>query len=165
MGNNRLSDGGYMPLPPTKFDNNEVLRDKYFKQLAVDYILAHPAEYAKLSLRRLMMTYERETIGVVWNGSALEKLLSNSGLFYLKALSSLYWLICFVGALGWVLWAVFSRRVSALNPLLIVSAFFFVVPVLTVGQDRYHLPLIPFVAIFAALGLQAIQQYCLPRKS
>jgi 4-amino-4-deoxy-L-arabinose transferase-like glycosyltransferase len=165
MGNNPLSNGGYMSLPSTKFDNNEILRDKYFKQLAVDYIVANPAEYARLSLRRLIMTYERETIGVVWNGSALEKLLSNSELIYLKALSSLYWLICFAGALGWVFWAIFSRRVSALNPLLVVSAFFFVVPILTVGQDRYHLPLIPFVAIFAALGLHAIQLYFLPKKT
>jgi 4-amino-4-deoxy-L-arabinose transferase-like glycosyltransferase len=164
MGNNPLSNGGYMPLPPTKFDNDEVSRDKYFKQLAVDYIVANPAEYARLSLRRLIMTYEQETIGVAWNG-ALEKLLSKSELLYLKILSSLYWLICFAGALGWVLWAVFSKRVSALNPLLVVSAFFFVVPVLTVGQDRYHMPLIPFVAIFAALGLHAIQQYFLPKKT
>lgn len=164
MGNNPLSDGAYMPLPSIEFDN-EVVRDQYFKRLAVDYIVQHPAEYARLSLRRLMITYDRETIGVAWNAPALEKMLGSSGLPYLKALSSLYWIVCFAGALCWVLWAVFSRRISILNPLLVVSAFFFVVPVLTVGQDRYHLPLIPFVAIFAALGLQAVQQYWLTRKT
>jgi hypothetical protein len=35
---------------------------------------------------------------------------------------------------------------------------FFIVPVLTVGQDRYHLPLNPFLAMFAASAVQMLWQ-------
>jgi hypothetical protein len=63
-----------------------------------------------------------------------------------------------------VLWVVFSRRTAMLNPLLAVSGFFLML-VVTAGQDRYHLPLIPFGAIFAASGLQAAQQYWLTRRT
>jgi hypothetical protein len=82
-----------MPLNP-KIEN-EIERDKYFKQLAVDYIVANPAGYARLSLRRLVITYDRETIGVAWNAPALVKLLGNAAQPYVKVVSSLYWLACY----------------------------------------------------------------------
>ena len=153
MGNNPLSKGEYMPLPEIQFEN-EVIRDQHFKTLAVDFIKANPAEYAKLAIRRFVITYDRETIGVAWNQSALAKLFGNDALSPLKLVSSLYWwLVAGLAALG-ICWALWVRETSIFNPLIVVSAFFFLVPVLTVGQDRYHLPLDPFFAVFAAYAMQ-----------
>lgn len=152
MGNNPASNGGYMPLPDIQF-RDEVVRDQYFKRLAVDFIKANPVEYVKLSFKRFIQTYDRETIGIAWNESALRRLGGERFLQLSKLVSTLYWwAIAVCGAIG-VCWAVLARKSRELHPLLVVGALFFVVPILTVGQDRYHLPLDPLLALFAAFAL------------
>ena len=46
------------------------------------------------------------------------------------------------------------RKLKLFHPLLMVPAFFFIFPILTVAQDRYHLPINPFLAMFAAYAIQ-----------
>ena len=70
MGNNPGSSGGYMALPDRHFAN-EVDRDHYYGHEAVKYIVSNPVAYAKLSVKRTMTAYSRETIGVVWNEKGL----------------------------------------------------------------------------------------------
>jgi hypothetical protein len=157
MGNNPLSKGEYMPLPNIKFDN-EVVRDQHFKQLAIDFIKEQPVEYIKLALRRFVLTYDRETIGVAWNQPALAKLAGEAALPYLKLVSTLYWWLVAALAVAGVGRALRVRAVKVFNPLLVVSACFFMVPILTVGQDRYHLPLDPLIAAFAAYAIHQLLQ-------
>lgn len=153
MGNNPQSNGGYMPLPDIQFAN-EVVRDKYFKNEAINFIKANPLEYAKLALRRLVMTYDRETIGVAWNEPALVKFAGEGALRYIKLLSTVYWWLLTGSAIVGLGWALRCKSVGVFSPLVVVPGFFFVVPLLTVGQDRYHMALNPFLAIFAAFAFQ-----------
>lgn len=157
MGNNPQSKGEYMPLPNTKFDN-EVARDQHFKQLAVDFIRDHPAQYIKLALRRILLTYDRETIGVAWNQPALARLVGEGAIPYVKLVSTLYWWLVSALAVAGIAQALKARKVTIFNPLLVVSACFFMVPILTVGQDRYHLPLDPLIAAFAAYAIHQLFQ-------
>ncbi|MDE2418779.1 MAG: hypothetical protein KGN32_13330 [Burkholderiales bacterium] len=163
MGNNPLSDGGYMELPDIPFAN-EVERDKYFKNEAIQFIMANPLQYLKLAARRAAITYDRETIGVAWNEPALRKLVGDRGLMVIKAVSTVYWWVvlllaaCGVGLLLW------RKKSNLLHPLVVVSGFFFIVPILTVGQDRYHMPLNPFLAMFAAVALEAAWRCCVVRR-
>lgn len=154
MGNNQHSDGGYMRLPDIQFAN-EVERDRYFKKEAVEFIRANPMWYLKLALRRAVMTYDRETIGVAWNEPALRKLVGDRGLMVIKAVSTAYWWLVLTLAVCGVAVLLWRKKSNLLHPLVVVSAFFFVVPILTVGQDRYHMPLNPFLAMFAAVALDA----------
>lgn len=151
MGNNPQSNGGYMPLPDIDF-SNEVARDKYYKKEAINFIMTNPSEYAKLALRRLALTYDRETIGVAWNQPALLRVTGERAMPIIKLISTLYWWLMTSAAiigLGWVLW---RRTINIFNPLVVLPGFFFVVPLLTVGQDRYHMAMNPFIAIFAAFA-------------
>jgi 4-amino-4-deoxy-L-arabinose transferase-like glycosyltransferase len=151
MGNNPQSNGGYTELPEIAFEN-EVVRDQYFKQQAIDYILNNPLSYLTLTFKRALLTYKSETIGVVWN-NALNKQLGNQSLMLLKAVSSLYWWLILIAALIGIFYLYQRKALAWHHALFAVSLFFFVFPLLTVGQDRYHLPLNPFLAIFAAYGL------------
>lgn len=152
MGNNPDSNGGYMPLPERAFAN-EVERDRFYGGEAIAYIKSHPIEYLKLSVRRAVMTYDRETIGVVWNQSGISQRFGSSALQPLKLLSTAYWLpMLLLGA--WGVWR--SRQLRELArvwPALAALAFFAVVPILTVAQDRYHVPIDPLLAIFVSWGL------------
>ena len=59
MGNNSDSTGN-MDLPGRKFPN-EVDRDHYYGSEAIKFILSHPLEYARLSVRRVATTYGKRS--------------------------------------------------------------------------------------------------------
>lgn len=152
MGNNPASNGGYMPLPERAFAN-EVERDRFYGSEAVAFIKNHPLAYLQLSVRRAVMTYDRETIGVVWNQTGIEGRLGARALQPLKLLSTAYWLAMLsLGAWGvWRTWRL--GRLAQVWPLFAALLFFAAVPVMTVAQDRYHVPIDPLLAIFASWGI------------
>jgi hypothetical protein len=152
MGNNPGSTGGYMELPDRQFAN-EVDRDHYYGHEAMKYIFSNPVAYVGLSVNRAMMTYSRETIGIVWNETGLSSKFGQSSLKILKRISTAYWWIMMtLGFVGAVL--IVRRRLASLTwPLLLTAGYFAVFPVLTVAMDRYHVPIDPILAIFAAYAL------------
>jgi hypothetical protein len=156
MGNNPESTGGYMELPNRKFPN-EVDRDHYYGREAVNFILSHPLSYAKLSVKRAITTYGRETIGVVWNENGLTSKYGKTSLIALKSISSAYWWIMLILGLAGVTLIICRRLAAQLWPLLASFGYFAVFPVLTVAMDRYHVPIDPMLAIFAAYGLLAVK--------
>lgn len=153
MGNNSQSQGGYMPLPERPVFDNEVDRDRHFRALAFNAIAEDPLRYLRLCLRRLVTTHDRETIGVAWNESALRAMLGASGLTALKLGSTAYWYAVVVLAAAGLWSSVRRGRAGPLRMLLLVSAFLVAMPVLTVAQDRYHLPLNPFLAVLAGIAV------------
>ncbi|MES2501962.1 MAG: glycosyltransferase family 39 protein [Pseudomonadota bacterium] len=154
MGNNPNSNGGYTDLTDLPF-KNEVTRDNYFKKEAINFIVHNPLSYAKLALKRAVITYKAETIGIVWNGH-LEKRFSKKTLMGMKLISSIFWWFVLVFASMGVYKLLKDRQLKPFNVLFVLAAFFFVFPILTVGQDRYHLPMNPFLAVFAAYALQSL---------
>lgn len=152
MGNNPDANGGYMPLPDRSFVN-EVERDRFYGAEAVAFIKSHPIQYLKLALRRAVMTYDRETIGVVWNETGISRQFGSGAMQPLKLLSTVYWLpMLLLGAWGvWRSWR--GRHIRQVWPVLAALVFFAAVPVLTVAQDRYHVPIDPLLAIFVGWGV------------
>lgn len=154
MGNHEGSTGGYTPLPDIEFEN-EAVRDQYFKKKAINFITQHPIAYMKLALKRAAITYKAETIGVVWN-SALDKMLSKSAIFILKLISSLYWWFILILAVIGIFKLLKKGEMSIFNVLFVTLGFFFVFPLLTVAQDRYHMPINSFFAMFAVYASLAL---------
>jgi len=151
MGNNPASNGGYMALPDIGIVN-EVDRDQYFKRIAVDFIKAHPGRYAALTLARVRLSLDRESVGVAWNSGGLPP----ETLLPLKLVSSLYWLAAL--ALGIVGFARLLRAdwLNLFDPVIVAIGLVFATAILVVGGDRYHLPADPFIAIVAAVALARI---------
>jgi hypothetical protein len=156
MGNNPASTGGYMELPARRFPN-EVDRDKYYGREAMRFILAHPLEYGTLSIRRAITTYSRETIGIVWNQKALESEYSDTTLRIIKEISSAYWWILLIAGVAGIILALHRRLFTQCWPLLAALGYFSVFPILTVAMDRYHVPIDPLLAIFAAYALCSLK--------
>ena len=74
----------------------------------------------------------------------------------MKLVSSMFWWMIVVFAGIGVYKSLKDRQLKPFNVLFIVATFFFIFPILTVGQDRYHLPMNPFLAIFAAYALETM---------
>jgi hypothetical protein len=156
MGNNPASTGGYMELPARKFPN-EVDRDKYYGREAMKFIIAHPLEYAGLSIRRAITTYSRETIGIVWNQKALDSMYSETTLTILKEISSAYWWMLLIAGIAGIILALRRRQFTQCWPLVAALAYFSVFPILTVAMDRYHVPIDPLLAVFAAYAFCSLK--------
>lgn len=148
MGNNPESTGGYMDLPNRQFDN-EVQRDHYFKAEALQFIRSHPLRYLILCAKRGNELFNRETIGIAWNGDFLNRRLSAFGLQALKLFSCIYWWM--VLALAVAGGARTARRLTPDWAMLGGMLAVVLAPaILIVTQDRYHLPINPVLALLAA---------------
>jgi hypothetical protein len=148
MGNNPDSNGGYMPLPDRTF-SDEVHRDETLKAEALSFIRANPGQYLTLSARRLVGTFERETIGVSWNEPGLLSTFGPSVLLPMKLIATVYWWVFLtLGTSGGIL-LIIRHRLSIFDPIVVIPLVLTAVAVLVVSQDRYHLPINPFLAILA----------------
>lgn len=151
MGNHEGSNGGYVPLPDLDF-KDEVVRDQHYKKQAIQYIKENPLQYLKLAVFRAYITYKAETIGIVWNGDLYKK-LSDPSILVLKLISTIYWWCMLILAAIGLHQLLRRREISIFSALPVVFGFFFVFPLLTVAQDRYHLPIDPFLAMFSAYAI------------
>jgi 4-amino-4-deoxy-L-arabinose transferase-like glycosyltransferase len=153
MGNNPQANGAYMSVPEINLNTkNEVVRDNHYKGLALDFIRENPGLYLRLCLNRVAHSFDRESIGIAWNQNSLAPALQP----ILKAGSAAYWLAIFSLSLIGV--GVFLREnpLRLFDPLVVTPALFAAVALLIVGQDRYHMPMTPFIALFAAFFINHI---------
>lgn len=153
MGNNPKSDGGYMPLPDEKW-SDELVREADLEHRAISFIEANPLIYARLCVGRLQKSFDRESIGVVWNGKGISDRFEQP----LKFLSLGWWLVMFALSLIGAALFVFAAPSRLFHPLIVAPGLIMAVALLVVGQDRYHVPADPFVAVFAAYAVSRISR-------
>lgn len=154
MGNNPNATGGYVALPREVRGMNTAERDAYLGDAAKRWMRENPGRALALAARKLAVTYERETIGVVWN----EKALAPAGprvVLALKALCSGFWWLALIAALTGAALRLRARGIVACfsNPPIALWGYFALVHAITVGQDRYHLASVPFMAALAGFAL------------
>ncbi|MEL6369470.1 MAG: glycosyltransferase family 39 protein [Pseudomonadota bacterium] len=162
MGNNPETIGGYMKLPEYTKEMTEIERAEVLGELAKRHIVENPVKTASLFFQRLYQTHYYETIAVVWNEKGLKERLGEWVLLPLKLAATGYWLLFFALAMTAVVLVLLrtSKRqtVPAMlqtvaEPALVMFAYYAAVHGLIVGNDRYHFPSIPFVAILAAFAI------------
>lgn len=166
MGNNPDTTGAYQG-PPSPPGMNEAERDAYRGKLAREYIIGHPATFAKNTALKAAKLHASETIGTVWNLEGLRRvaptlMADDTGwpVRILKAMSTGYWLLVLVlGVSGFV---VLVRRAglwqTLAHPAVVIWAYFTAVHAVIVIQDRYHLPATPMIAALAGLAIGQVWQ-------
>ncbi len=157
MGNNPNANGAYMPLPDDVAGMDEVARSKLLSDRAKQFVAMQPAHAAWLVVRKIIITHDRETIGVSWNEPALGAKLGNTGVKVAKAISTLYWWLAL--ALAFTAVAILTKREKIrgmFHPTVLAWGYFALIHGVTVGADRYHFPSIPFIAMLAGTILERI---------
>lgn len=154
MGNNAETTGEFMrpPYPPGM---NEADSNEYFGQEARKYILDHPARFVGRTMVKLLRLHERESIGITWNSAGLER-FGGRTVFALKLVSNIYWWVCCSLAIAGTV--ILTRREgwrTLAHPALAIWGYFAAVHAITLIQDRYHFPSIPFIATLAAYAMVA----------
>lgn len=154
MGNNADATGGYMQLPREVNGMDTAERDAYLGAAARRWMLDHPRDVLVLAGRKLVTTYERETIAIAWNARGLAG-LDEQRLRALKLAFTAYWWAMLVASFFGIGVLLVARDWRGLlgNVPLALWAYFALVHAITVGQDRYHLPAVPWIAALAGLAV------------
>lgn len=164
-GNNVTSDGKSMKPTPQSPSANSADQDAYLTSQALVYIRDHPLDFSIGFVRKLVLLHSRESIGIVWNELALAARWGEAVLLPLKIVNAAYWYVVLALALagiairfkqeGW--------RAVVTQPAVWVWAYFALTVAAFLGQDRYHIPSIPAIAMLAAYALVYVYDTWLAR--
>jgi hypothetical protein len=111
--------------------------------------------FAERAVRKLLILYTNESVGVGWNSPGIRQVFGESWEHLLKRFTQVSWaLICLLAATG--VWS--SLRRSGLqnilfSPITLSILYFTAIHMVVVSQERYHLAFAGQWAILAALGL------------
>ena len=155
MGNTQGTDGRYMVTPKKYSHLPENERARVLGQEARAYILQDPAAFAARAVKKLLILYTNESVGVGWNSPGIREVFGEDWEQRLKRLTQATWgLICLLVVVG--LWSSLRRSgfVSTLfSPITLSILYFTSIHMVVVSQERYHLAFAGQWAILAALGL------------
>lgn len=155
MGNTPNTNGGYKELPEYVASLNEYDRNNQLKKEAVEYIKQEPLMFVIRTLKKFYKFHSSETVGVTWNQQSVISSFGQAWVFPLKFLTHAFWLLCFVGGIfGVCLYAKNNRlRFTVFHPMLLLWLSSAGLHALIVAQDRYHIPIYPFVVAYFSYGL------------
>jgi 4-amino-4-deoxy-L-arabinose transferase-like glycosyltransferase len=157
MGNHEGADGGYSPVPPDVLSMPVLERDRELGKRAKAFIKEHPLRYVGLCAARLVKTLASDTSGVTWNEVGLAKRLGTSWAKPLKLVNTLAHYALLAAGVVWLVSRRRSRTWSNADSLVVLSIALLAVPfVFIVSGNRYHLPLLPFLFVWAGAGARLL---------
>jgi 4-amino-4-deoxy-L-arabinose transferase-like glycosyltransferase len=137
---------------------NDAQADRFFQNEAVAYIRKRPDRFVINGARKLWYLYLLDTDAVNWAldgnlGSVRDSPMARLGI-KLSA-QSYYVLMMALALLGMVTggWTADDVQRRGRWIALLVIAYFTAIHMVTVADDRYHAPVMPFLAYFSALYL------------
>ena len=154
MGNNPETTGEYQPPPERSAPLSEGEWDRQLGNEAKAHIIEEPVTFVIRTVVKAVRLYERETIGTVWNAVGIRGAFGDGAVIAFKVLSQAFWITAVLlftlgiysawRELGWKL---------ILHPGIIAIGYMTAVYAVIVIQDRYHIPTIPYIAVFAAIPI------------
>lgn len=166
MGNTPGTDGGYMGIPEELHSLPDNEQEKILSARARQYILDEPGTFVVNTLRKFVALYANESIGVIWNEKGIASAFGEASVVPLKRFTQVAWmLIAICVVVGFVsLVREHGFRYVAFSPVVVSIAYFTVVYIVTVAQDRYHVSFAGQIGIVAAAGLAFAHQRFAARK-
>jgi len=164
IGNNDLANGAYdsrPEFPSILGGGDEYEQDVRARKFAITYVRTHPLSVLKRLPRKLWYFYAGDVEGIRWNVDGLKargRALPDGLVFSAMAVADGYYLLvgaAFIASL--FLLGGFRSRGGAF-PLvgLGVVAYFACLSMIFFGGSRFHFPVIPWIAMYAAALPEAL---------
>ncbi|HLB29668.1 MAG TPA: glycosyltransferase family 39 protein, partial [Dehalococcoidia bacterium] len=139
--------------PGITLKEREVLFSRLGRERAVDYALSHPREELVLALKKLYYVTIPDSDSIAWANFGASPIAPSWVLDSLKRLADIYyWLLLLFAALALVR----LRSVTLVRLMGATVVLWAVFHVAFFGEPRFHLPLLPLLALLAAAGLREI---------
>ena len=162
IGNNPEASGGFDSRPLRTYAPEEALdevsRDRYFRNLAINYILEHPARFAFNAAKKVLHLYMRDDQGVSFATKVNYQTLPPVGLGLAILVSDGYYYLVLLLAS----WTVIDRLRgpreidSALLLPGIFILFFTFIYIVFFAMDHYH---VPYLFAFSLLAASSLNRY------
>lgn len=160
MGNTPGTSGGYHQLPDYVEGLDEHQRNQLLKAEAMEYIKSEPGSFVVRTFAKFLKFHSHETIGVTWNEEGINERFGEAWLMPLKLLSQGFWMVCLLGGIAGAFMFVKEKPLPRLfHPLLILWLSSAGLHALIVAQDRYHLPVVPFIGVFCAYAIYRLVEW------
>lgn len=144
-GDRNWSHALTLERPGETFTEGE--KEKWAQQKAIAYMRAHPAETTRRALIKFADLWGMEREFVAGIGKGLYAVPGRIAFVVSGLIAVTYFAVAVAGLAGiWLSTIARSNRVMLLLPLIAITAAHTIV----FGHSRYHLPLIPILAIFGA---------------
>lgn len=167
MGNTPGTDGRYMVVPRHHSHLPENEKERVLKQEAIDYIVQDPVAFAERAVRKLLILYTNESVGVGWNSPGIRQTFGEIWEYRLKRMTQGSWaLISLLAAAG--IWSSLRRsglQNTLFSPITLSILYFTGIHMVVVSQERYHLAFAGQWAMLAALGLGQLIHWRQSRRS
>lgn len=166
MGNTPGTDGRYMVVPEHYDHLPENERARVLGQEAKNYILQDPAAFAMRAVKKLIILYGNESVGVGWNSQGIHQVLGEAWEHRLKRFTQGSWALIFLLAAGgfWSSMRRIGLKQTLFSPLVLSILYFTAIHMVVVSQERYHLAFAGQWAILAALGMAHLADWLRQRK-
>lgn len=164
MGNHHAATGGWVEptaLRPITVHLSEVERDRFYRGMAWAFIRAHPLAMLRLAPLKLWHFAARDTVTVGWmHFDSLASPRPHWLKIAFAGLAQAYYVLA-------LLLALYGLAGGALRKpegwwIALVCAYYVGVHLALRGDPRYHLPVLPLLAVFAALGVARWAQAAAP---
>ncbi|MDP9238031.1 MAG: glycosyltransferase family 39 protein [Chloroflexota bacterium] len=161
LGHSAHADGGLIftddfTYPPGLSQQDvQVRMNRDAGRAAIEYAATHPLREVELSARKLYRLYYRDQEGLAWNHRhGARPVLSKHLYARLARMSDFwYWLVLAWAVFGVRAWL--STREPARLLLLSVVIYWTLVHIAFFGDPRFHAPIVPILALWAAAGVMA----------
>ncbi|MBA4265997.1 MAG: hypothetical protein C0453_13015 [Comamonadaceae bacterium] len=158
MGNTPGTDGSYMIVPEAFDALPENERARVLGQQAKEYIQQDPVGFLTRAVRKVVILYTNESVGVGWNVDGIRQALGEPWVNVLKRFTQVTWALILALALAGFWAAVRQQGVfrTLTSPITLSILYFTAIHAVVVSQERYHLAFAGQLAILAGLGAALI---------
>jgi 4-amino-4-deoxy-L-arabinose transferase-like glycosyltransferase len=141
--------------PGISYTEREVLFSREGRRLAIEYALDHPAREIELSLKKLYYQVIPDSDAIDWAdyGTRVGPSGTRTALIWLS--DGYYWALLFVAIVGLASF----RRLAVVRWIAFVVVAWGAFHILFFSEPRFHTPLLPLVALLAALGIEGVRRF------
>jgi 4-amino-4-deoxy-L-arabinose transferase-like glycosyltransferase len=166
MGNNPLAYGGYV-FPRDDVNNpflrligDEIAIDQTGYDLGFKFVREHPFQVLKLLPAKIFYLYNANDAGLEWNiRSSVLPRQSGTGTWAYTLANLIYIVLALFAILGVLILFLRERGAQSLVWIgAIFTIYWTIIHLPFFGSDRFSLPLLPFLTMYAASGIRAASQ-------
>lgn len=149
------TEGSYVDGPEV-----EVARDAELRRRALDWALEHPGQLPRLSVAKVVATFSSDSDGLrAWESFGADPHLSDGTRATLRRISNGYYAVVGLAALAGAVLVLRRRRDDpAALLVLLVGLSGALLPVLFFGDPRFKIPVVPALALLAAVTVETLLQ-------